>query len=322
MSKLPKRIQAQLDQANAMLTAAEPAQAVAEPTPVVVEPQPEPVALVEPAPAAPTPAPAPTPAVQRDPEETWEHRYRTLQGMHNKNVEDLKNRLHNFEQQNRQMAAQLEALNKAAATPPTPDPKDVETFGQDLVEMVQRQVEHMLSRAAKQIDERLNAFEQKLTGTTKAVEQTAEEIFLSRLKEQVPNYAEINSNQDFLNWLAEIDDVYGLPRQSALTNAANALDVDRVAKVFKAFLATITPAPVSPAPAAPARTAASDLERQIAPSTVATAPTASAQTQNFTVSDVQAFYNDVRLGKYRGREQEAAEIEVRINRALAEGRIA
>lgn len=320
MSKLPKRIQAQLDQANALYTAAAPAQAApAEPAPV--EPQPEPVALVEAAPAEPTPAPAPAPAVQKDPEETWEHRYRTLQGIHGKNVEDLKSRLHGIEQQNRQLAAQLEAATKAAATPPKPDPKDVETFGQDLVEMVQRQVEGMISGAAKQFDERLNAFEQKLTGTTKAVAQTAEEIFLSRLKEQVPNYVEINGDQDFLTWLAEIDDVYGLPRQSALTNAADALDADRVAKVFKAFLATKTPAPAPAPAAAPARTSASDLERQITPSTVATAPAASAQPESYSVKDVNAFYDDVRKGKYRGREQLAAEIEVRINRALAEGRI-
>lgn len=321
MSKLPKRIQQQLDQANAILSAADPAQ-VEQPSATPVEPAPESASPVEPVPAAQ--APAPTPVVQNDPEEKWEARYKTLQGMHNRNIEDMKGRLRAIEQQNQQLAAQLEAASKAQQTPQKPDPKDAEVFGQDLVEMVQRVAENMFGAAVKQIDERFNAIESKLNGTTQAVTQTAEEIFLSRLKEAVPNYVAINSDPDFLSWLAEIDDVYGLPRQSALTSAAEALDADRVAKVFKAFIAlktTNAPAPVEPQPEPAQRSAASELERQIAPSTVASNPVPAGQPTTFRVADVQAFYNDVRLGKYRGREQEAAAIEVRINNALAEGRI-
>lgn len=326
MSKLPKRIQDQLAQADALLTAANQAQAVQAPTPAA-EPAPEIATPVVAEPVAQAPAPTPAPAVNADPEEKWEARYKTLQGMHNKNIEDMKGRLRAIEQQNQQLAAQLEAANKAQQASPKPDPKDAEVFGQDLVDMVQRVAENMLGAAAKQIDDRLNAIEQKLTGTTKAVEQTAEEIFLARLKEAVPNYVAINSDPNFLSWLAEIDEVYGVPRQSALTAAANALDADRVAKVFKAFIATQpanTPAAQAvAAPAAPAApsTVASELERQIAPSTVAPSPSPTSQVTTFRVADVQAFYNDVRLGKYRGREQEAAAIEARINTALAEGRI-
>lgn len=320
MSKLPKRIQAQLDQADALLTAANQAQAAPvsaapiEPAPVPVEP------VVEPPVAQ---APAPTPAPAGDPEEKWEARYKTLQGMHNRNMEDMKARLRAIEQQNEQLAAQLTAQKTEPVPSASPDPKYADVFGQDLVEMVERVAESRFGAAAKQMDERLAAIEQKLTGTTKAVAQTAEDVFLARLKEAVPDYVEINGNQDFLDWLAESDEVYGVPRQSALTNAAEALDVDRVAKVFKAFKALSTPATIAPAaaPVAPVRTVASELERQIAPSTVASAPVPTSQPITFRVGDVQAFYNDVRLGKYRGREQEAAAIEARINTALAEGRI-
>jgi len=317
MSKLPKRIQAQLEQADAILSAANTAQA--EPVNVApVEPTPAPVEPVEPPVAQ---APAPTPAPQGDPEEKWEARYKTLQGMHNRNMEDMKSRLRAIEQQNEQLAAQLTAQKEAPVSPASPDPKYADVFGQDLVEMVQRVAESMFGAAAKQIDDRLAAVEQKLTGTTKAVAQTAEDVFLARLKEAVPDYVEINGNQDFLDWLAEIDEVYGVPRQSALTSAAEALDVVRVAKVFKAFKAMS--APVAPTQvAAPVRNTASELERQIAPSTVASAPVQGSQPMIFRVADVQGFYRDVERGKYRGREQEAAAIEARINSALAEGRIA
>jgi hypothetical protein len=241
--------------------------------------------------------------------------------MHNRNVEDMKARQRALEQQNQELAAQLNALKAAPAPSPSPDPKYAETFGQDLVDMVRGVAEEMFGSAAKQIDARMAVIEQKLTGTTQAVAQTAEEVFLARLKEEVPDYLEVNANQDFLAWLAEADEVYGVPRQSALTAAAEALDVQRVAKVFKAFKATITPPRAPAVPLTSARNSASELERQIAPSTVASAPVPTSQPTVFRSSDVTAFYNDFRLGKYRGREQEAAAIEARINAALAEGRI-
>ncbi len=322
MSKLPKRIQEQLDQANAIMTAAAPAQA--EPVAVApVEQAPTPVAPVVAEPVAQAQAPAPVQEVKSDPEEKWEARYKTLQGMHNRNMEDMKTRLRASEQQLEQLAAQLSAQKEAASSAAKPDPKDAEVFGQDLVEMVQRVAEQMFGSAAKQFDSRIAAIEQRLDGTTKAVAQTAEEIFLGRLKEAVPDYVEINSDPDFLSWLAETDEVYGVPRQSALTAAADALDAERVAKVFKAFKAKTAKlqAKVQEAQAAPVRTAESELERQIAPSTVASNPVPTEQPVTYRVADVQAFYDAVRLGKYRGREQEAAAIEARINTALAEGRI-
>jgi aminoglycoside phosphotransferase (APT) family kinase protein len=214
MSKLPKRIQEQLAQADALLSAANPAQVeVVAPTPI--EPTPVPVAPVPAEPAAQ--APAPTPAVSADPEEKWEARYKTLQGMHNRNMEDMKARQRAIEQQNQELAAQLAALKAAPAPSASPDPKYAETFGQDLVDMVRGVAEEMFGAAAKQIDARMGAIEQKLTGTTQAVTQTAEELFLARLNEAVPDYLEINSNPDFLAWLAEAreglinDEWSGLP---------------------------------------------------------------------------------------------------------------
>lgn len=320
MSKLPKQIQLQVDQADAFLAAAAtPAQAPELAAPVDTAPEPVEPPVSEP--AAREQAPAPTPAPPGEPEEKWEARYKTLQGMHNRNMADMKERLNAIEQQNQQMVAQLNAAKAAPAPAPSPDPQHAEVFGQDLVDMVQSVAEKMFGAAAQKFEARLSAIEQTASGTSKAVAQTAEEIFLARLKEAVPDYAAINADEGFLTWLGEEDDVYGVPRQSALTAASNALDVARTAKVFLAYKALVTPA-APPPQAPPARTSASQLERQIAPNTVAPTPTRQAQPQMFRVADVEAFYADMRMGKYRGREVEAQQIEAQINAALAEGRIA
>lgn len=324
MSKLPKQIQRQVQQADAAL--AGPAPAAPEPTPVAPVPA-EPPAAPAPAPAAeapaPTPAPAAPPAPAGDSEQTWEQRYRSLQGVHNSHVADLKQRLQHSESAIAALRAELEAAKQAKPAAPEPapvDPQDAETFGADLVQMVVRVAETRFMGLAARLEARITEVEQRLGGTAKAVAQTAEEVFLSRLQKAVPDYEEINTSQGFLAWLAEIDPVYGRPRQAALTEAANALNVDRVAAIFLAYKGTLA-APVAPPPSAP--THASELERQVAPNTGASAPQLrNEQPQFMTSAFVTKFYRDLAAGKYRGRDDEANRIEAQINQALAEGRIA
>lgn len=320
MANLPRAVQAQLEQADAILAGgprtddqpAQPAEPVAQEPAPQVEPQAQ-----ETAPAPQPPAPAPTQEVN------WEHKFKTLQGIFNAEVPKL-------QQQNKDLAAKLhdaiERMEKLAKQPqaqesqqqPTLDPKDVENFGQDLVDMVQRQTQAVLGRVAGKIDavvadfeKRISQMEQALKGTTQTVAMTAEEVFFSKLTTLVPDWEQINSNEQFLAWLAETDPVYGQPRQAALTAAQNAMDVNRVANVFKAFKALLPQQPKT-----------DPLAKQVSPkSAAAAAPQAPADKPVITQQQVQAFYHEVATGKYRGREAEAQRLEQMINEAMAEGRI-
>lgn len=287
-----------------------------------------------PAPAE-SPAPAPVSAEQaaepptptpKDSEATWEQRYRTLQGMNNRNAADFKQRLGDSQRENAELKRQLAEISKAQAQAPTPaDPKDVETFGEDLVGMVQRAIETALGRTTSQLDGRFQTLEQRIDGAAHASSRTAEELFLDRLSEQVPDYEQINVDEGFLAWLGEEDDVYGVPRQDALDRAARALDVARVARVFKAYKATLTPAaptPVSEAPVDPRAKAKAQLEKQVAPRASTPTPAGSpAAKRTYTAAEVTAFYDAARRGHYRGRDEEFMREEAAINLALAEGRI-
>lgn len=301
MTTLPSRIQAQLDAADTLLAQA---QAQGEPT---AQPLPqanaEPQTPVEPTPPVETPAQAPQP----DP---WEHKYRTLQGIHNRHVGDLKARLAEQEQLLTQLKASLE--NKPKQPEVQVDPKDAEVFGADMVDMVRRVTLAAYAGVAEQFDQRLTAIERHLQGTANAVAKTTDEIFLERLKARVPDFEAINTSDGFLAWLDEIDPIYGLPRQDALTKAGDARDAERVAAIFLAYKATIQP------PTAPATT---KLEKQVAPRNTAAVPAPTQQRNTFTVAEVQAFYRAVQRGEFKGREAEAAAMEQTINAALAEGRI-
>ena len=316
MATLPAQIQRQIDQADAILktvnSAPEPAQSpVAEPAVSVQPPEAEAPAA---APTAPT-----EDAPRKDTEETWEARYKTLQGMHNRSARDFREMKAQFDALSAQvntLAAENNELKKAQPpAQPLVDPKDSEVFGSDLVEMVTRVAERMFGNAAQALDKRISALEGRLTGTTKAVAQTAESVFLTDLKSQVPDYEAINQDEQFLLWLGEEDPVYGVPRQQALTVAAEKLDAARVAKIFLAFKATrATPQQKT--------TAAAQLERQTSPAPSATAqPQLRTQPGYITTADVRAFYDDVRLGKFKGRADEQAHMEAVINSALAQNRI-
>jgi len=138
--------------------------------------------------------------------------------------------------------------------------------------------------------------------------------FLVGLGQQVSDWEALNVDQGFLAWLQQVDPVYGVPRQAALSNAYEVLDVTRVANIFKAYKQTL---PQTPAPSK----AKQELQRQVAPTRTrsTTTPSDNVNDKIFTNQDIEQFYNDWRRGFYD--EQEAADMEKQIHTAIAEGRI-
>lgn len=291
-------------------------ESLANPTPAPAEPSPE-------IPAAPS-VQQPQSQPQAD---NWEHKFKTLQGMFKA---ELSNQVAAQLQQSRQredellravqqLQEQFRAVKEEKAQPAAQiDPKDVEAFGVELVEMVRRQasaeISGAVSKAVGELRERLEALERQTIGVSKTMAVTAEQAFYAELSRLVPDWSDVNGNQGFLSWLSEADPVYGEPRQVALDRASQSLNAERAAAVFKAFKA------MSAAPVPNSRQ--SELESQVAPSRsgASAAPQDTAKPV-ITERDIVRFYDDMRRGVYRGREQEAAAIESGINLAIAEGRV-
>lgn len=316
MATLPRHIQQQVEAAEALIaqaTAPVAPEAPSAPAPAELEaPQQEPpTQAAAPAPAAPAPAP----------QDTWEQRYRSLQGVFNKEVPAL-------QQQTKDLSAQLQqaqqALEKLSAQPaqeakPVVDPKDADAFGADLVEMVQRVTQGVLGSLAARMDQTVKAFdarlvavERSLDSTSKSVAHTAEEVFFDRLRAAVPDWEAVNASAAFLDWLGEVDPVYGQPRQAGLDAAQAALNPDRAIAVFNAFKATTAPKPAAKPDA---------LSKQVTPRSSSAAAPASTEKPTLTQLEITNFYADVARGRYRGRDAEALQIEQTINLAIAEGRV-
>jgi hypothetical protein len=312
-SSLPKQVQDQLAAAEATLAGINaPQEAPEQVAQVSTEVTPEPVKQAE-----------PQPQVQAaKPVEDFEHKYRVLQGKYSHEVPRLHEQVKTLEAN---LSAAVERLNKAAAEKeraPEPnvaaEPKDVEEFGADLVNMVVRVSQATLARAAQaidskvaELDSKIAALSDQLKGTSQTVVASAEQTFFDRLTRVVPEWERINADQGFLNWLAEEDPVYGVPRQNALQLAQQQLNVERVAAVFNAYIG----------PRKEQAPKTDPLDKHVSPKSAASVAPAATGKPVITQAQVTQFYTELRQGKYRGNEAEAARLEQMINSALAEGRV-
>jgi len=266
-------------------------------------------------------------------EQTAEQRYRTLQGMYNADTA----RLRAENGQLGQRVSQLEQLLSSMAAAPQPAPttptqyeklvtdKDVEEYG-DSIDVMRRAAREEVLSARAEIDALKRAFSQLQTNVVPKVEGVvqrqalnAEQMFWSELSAEVPDWRDINANQDFHNWLLEVDPLSGMSRQTFLDNAQNQLDSRRVAGFFKTWQSLNSGSVAQQTRSA----AASQLEKQIAPGRGRTSSSTATgtETKTYTRAEVAKFFDDVRKGLYKGREQERDRIERDIFAAQGEGRI-
>jgi len=318
---LPKQVQAALDAADLALAEAngEPptSQDQAEPVQDVADPfasqsNPEPQVSVEETPPAPQPK-----------DDVWQARYLSLKGIFEKEVPQLQ---HQVKVLQSDLSTAVERLNRASEqkeqTPEQPqvaDPRDVENFGADLVDMVSRVASQAIGRASQVLDAKIAQFESQIAqlsdamkGTTQQVAVTAEQSFFDRVTKLVPTWEQTNADPSFLAWLAEVDPVYGMNRQAALDRARSELNAEQAAAVFNAYLGPKKAAPKGPDP----------LDKHVSPRSASTAaPAPITDKPVITQAQVTAFYDAERRGAYRGNEAEFLRLEGIINAALAEGRI-
>jgi len=313
---LPKAVQKQVDDADAFVAQINGQTDNTETDPNLIqdtaldpEPQPQPVSQ----------EPEPKPVI---PEETWERKYLTLKGMYDAEVP----RLH---AQMRELNGQVQSLIAENATAKAQQPaaqtataktliteQDKEAFGSDLLDLIDRASEQKVaefrSHNAQLVDE-IRELKGKLGNVSERQVVSDKDQFLAKLSAQVPNWETLNTDQGFLNWLAEVDPVYGLPRQVALTNAYESLDANRTAVIFNQYQGKVAPTQQKPS---------QQLQSQVAPTRSRSSPapaTSAGDKPIYTQDQIANFYNEWIKGHLDSAEAER--IEKDINAAYSEGRI-
>lgn len=272
--------------------------------------------------------------------ETYAQRWRTLQGQFNAEVPRLRGANKELQARVAQLENLLSTLSSAPAAAPSAQPQsvqklvtddDVAEYGEsiDMMRKVTREEVGSLQGKIAQLEGIIANLTQSVSGSVipqvqRVAQQqaaSAEERFWSNLAQRVPNWQQINNDQDFQSWLLEIDPLTNTSRQTHLEIAQRDLDVNRVIAFFNAF--TAASGKFAPQANAQPNRSASELEKQIAPGRArgSAGGTANQTAKTYTPEDIKKFFNDVRSGRYKGRETERDRIERDIFAAQREGRI-
>lgn len=271
-------------------------------------------------------------------ETAWQQRYNSLQGMFNAEVP----RLHAAKKESDQRIQQLEELLASMQrVPEAPQQYEVPALLSDTerseygdsIEVMRKvsreEVSPLFTRLA-QIETAMN----NLAGTlnTNVIPQvaqvaqqqsySAQDRFWQGLAQSVPNWQQVNNDREFQSWLLEIDPMAGVPRQQLLENAQQSYNVGRVAAFFNTWLGATGKYKANATAQTNRSTQASELERQVAPGRSRSAGAPNKQNaKTYSPADIATFFDDVRKGKYKGREDERNRIERDIFAAQQDGRI-
>jgi len=304
-----------------------PAEAPAEPAASAPEPAPE-----QATPKTPTEAPR---AVERSEtkevsDESWERRYHSMKGRFDRSQEQIKD-----------LASQVQNLQGVIATmqmqaPSSPLPEiqveklitedEARDYGEDFLKVVGKKAKEELAPIIKGYEAKISELEKKLQGVNSVVAQDSHSKLMETLDEKLPDWRDLNTNEEFLSWLRLPDPFSGVIRHEMLKAAYAAGNASRVLAFFNGFLAeeaAVAPAKGDSDNVPTERVAKVPLTNLAAPGRAKTAAGNSAPAEKpiITRAQIAQFYADVSNGKYRGKDADKNRLEAQIFEAQREGRI-
>ena len=259
MSALPKAVQAQLDQAEALqaqlASEAAPQQGNTEPEAVAEQPS---LQLVE--------TDKQETQVTSAPDVDWEQRFKVIEGKYRAEIPRMA-------EQNRELSERLEQALKALEDSSKPKPQesklvtdaDVEAFGSDLVDMVRRasreEFDGLSKKLVAELDKRFGAVAEQVQRTEKVVAKTAEDKFWDKVLSAHADFDAINEDPRWFTFLDSRIEGSRFTRRALAEDAIKAHDAVALNEQLAAFKATVAPQ------AKPAAKPKPNLNSQVAPNT-------------------------------------------------------
>ena len=329
--KPPKQVQEQIAAAEALraemnMDAAPPETPETPETPPADSQQP---------PTEDTPPPPQQPVQQPDDGQSWEQRYKSLQGRlesSQKTNQALTDRLGQLEMQVASLKVRGAEEERPPAAVPSVKPKliteeEAKEYGDEFLTVVGKRAKEEFLPEFDNLAERLKRLESRVEGVGTIIDKNQVTNVYSTLAEQVPEWREINKAPEFKAWLQIPDPYSGRRRHDMLTEAFTRHETGRVVSFFRGFLTEATgspPSASSPGTSAPHPNGSGkpSLEQFAAPGRARSAPQDLPPDKPiYTQAWIAQFSADKLMGKFRGREADADAIERDIYQAQHEGRI-
>jgi len=245
--------------------------------------------------------------------EALKHKNKVLQGKYDAEVPRLAKERNEAIKRNEELELQLASQQiqepAAPAEAPVVDYKkyateeELEEFGEDYVAL-------QANIAARMMNEQLAKIQGQLETVKRSSEDATFDAFEQSVAAAVPNFNQLNTDPEFIEWLQQPDGYSGGTLQDSLDDASVARDLNRVVSIFKAWEATRpkeTGKKVTPMP----------LEQQVSPKGKGAPQNPSKKT--YTVSQYKEIAKNVALGRYT--PEQAQELQRELDTAYAEGRI-
>ena len=253
----------------------------------------------------------------------FEQKYKTLRGKYDAEVP----RLHS---QVKDLTAKLNNLSESLAAKPKEPTKPKEKvsyvtdedraeFGEELIG-VQRRVAQEVSQEYEGRFEQQSAIIEQLQKQLKVTgNQVGEMSFSQKLSQIVPDFASIDNDERWVEWLNEYDPMLRGPRRDQAAQAFNTGDAEAVAHYVKLWRESLGPDVPQER-----QTRQAELEKQVAPNRSANSATTKSVGKDakfYSEREISAAWNKIRTLNTRHKYDEATKLEADITTAYLEGRV-
>ncbi len=249
--------------------------------------------------------------------EDWRHKYEVLKGKYDSEVPRLYKEIKALKRERDNLLSRMNLLEQIVMQMQSVQAQGGSSAPQQAKEQVEEDEElkrlkedypEIYKAVAKLVEKKVGPVENKVTEFNKEV---AIQTFYAKLDSMLPEWRQLNSDPDFLEWLSQPEGDTGFTRHQLMLMAYNNLDAAGVAKWFKKFLNNDS---------APVQKEVSRAEKNVVPYGKKTSYASKESSKRlFKESEIQRFYTDLALGRIP--QDRAREMEKEIMSALMEDRI-
>lgn len=310
-------------------------------SPDVVEPSVTPVDTPKPDDVTNPPSavePVTVEPVEANPDSSFKQKYDTLKGKYDAEIPRLSQQVRTLSGELSDTQSVLAALGSVESTdvPIEPvtllTPQEIEEYGPDLISIMRKAAKEEIQPIVNKLEADNASLIKNMATAAEKTATNARQRMYELLDSGLSNWREVNKEANFLDWLTGSDLLSGSSKQALLTNAFESNDASRVLLFFNTYLEqTISSADASPATNAQPATAAEviapvELDTLVAPGkprgSEVTTGAQDGEKSIWTEAEIAAFYNDVRMGKFKDNPEEHKRIEADLFAAASEpGRI-